>query len=95
MCRTGAHYGVKLIDEQNDRARCLVDLVENGLEPVLEFAPVLGPCEHRPEVKGKHLLILQCFRHIAGHDPLRKALHDGCLAYAGLTNDHGVILGPS
>ena len=68
---------------------------EDRLEPLLEFAAVLGPGQERPHVQGHDALPLQPFRNIPPDDPLGQALHDGGLADPGFPDEDGVVLGPS
>ena len=44
-------------------------------------------------MKGDELLALQGGGHVARHDTLGQAFHDGGLADAGLANQHRVVLG--
>ncbi|AGL25854.1 hypothetical protein J113_02725 [Mycobacterium tuberculosis CAS/NITR204] len=71
----------------------VLDVVEDGLEPFLEFAAVFGAGDHRAEIERDDGLVAQALRHVAGHDALRQALHDRGLADAGLTDQHRVVLG--
>ena len=90
----GADHGVQLVDERDDLAVALLDLVQDGLEPLLELAAVLGAGHHRAEVERDQPLAAQRLGHVAGHDPLGQALDDGGLADAGLADQHRVVLGP-
>ena len=72
---------------------CL-DLVEHGLEPLLELAAVLRARDHAAQVKRDQPLAAQRLGHVAGHDPLGEALDDGGLADAGLADQHRVVLRP-
>ena len=91
--RAGAHDGVQLVDERDDLPGGVLDVVEDGLEPFLELAAVLGAGHHRAHVQGDHGLVAQALRHVAGDDALGQALHDRGLADAGLTDQHRVVLG--
>ena len=71
----------------------LLDLLEHGLQPVLELAAVLGARDQRPEVEGDHALVLERLRDVALHDALREALDDRGLADARLADQHRVVLG--
>ena len=88
-----ANDGVHLIDEQDDAAVALFDLIEHRLEPLLEFAAVLGPGDQGAHVQGEDGAVLQGVGHIALDDPLGQALGDGRLAHAGLTDEDRVVLG--
>jgi len=41
-----ADHGVQLVDEGDDLALCVADLVQDGLEPLLELTAVLGAGHH-------------------------------------------------
>ena len=68
-------------------------LLEDGLQPVLELAAVLGAGDERPEVEGDHALVLERLRDVALDDALGEALDDRGLADARLADEHGVVLG--
>ncbi len=91
--RAGADDGVQLVDERDDLAGRVLDVVEHGLEAFLEFAAVLRPGDHRTEVQRDDGLVAQALRHVACHDALGQALDDRGLADAGLTDQHRVVLG--
>ena len=91
--RAGADDGVQLVDERDDLARRVLDVVEHGLEPFLELAAVLRAGDHRAEVQRDDGLVAQALRHVAGDDALGQALDDRGLADAGLTDQHRVVLG--
>ena len=77
---------MQLIDEQQNPTLGLFDFVQNGLQPLLEFATVLGAGHQRAHIQGKYLLVLQTLRYIAPHDTLCQTLHNGGLADAGFTD---------
>ena len=54
----GADQRVHLVDEQDDGALRRGDLVENGLQPLLEFAAIFGAGDERAHVEGEQLLVL-------------------------------------
>ena len=93
--RAGADDGVQLVDEGDDLPGRVLDLVENGLEALLELAAVLRAGHHGAHVQGDHGLVAQALRHVAGHDALGQALDDRGLADAGLADQHRVVLGPA
>ena len=68
--RAGADDRVQLVDEQDDRARGLGDLLEHGLEPVLELAAVLRAGDQRAHVERDDALVLQRLGHVARDDAL-------------------------
>src|SRR3989304_9579585 len=79
----GADDGVHLVDEGDDLSGGGLDLVEDGLEPLLELTAVLGTGDHRTEVEPDQLLALEALGDVAGDDPPGTAFHDGGLADAG------------
>ena len=91
--RARADQRMQLVDEQDNLAVRLLDLLEHGLETVFEFAAVLGPGEHGAEIERDHALVAQAFGHIAGDDAAGEALDDGGFAHAGLADEHGIVLG--
>jgi hypothetical protein len=74
-------------------ALALLDLVEHGLEALLELAAVLRAGDERAHVEREHRLVLQPLGHVAAHDALGEALGDRRLADAGLADQHRVVLG--
>ena len=90
---TGADDGVELVDERDDLAGGVGDLLEHGLQALLELAAVLGAGDHRAEVERDEALVLQAFGHVAVGDASREALDDRCLADARLADEHRVVLG--
>ena len=93
--RAGADDGVELVDEGDDLARGVGDLLEDGLEPLLELAPVLGPGEHAGDVEGDEALALQALGHVAVGDAPGQPLDDGRLADARLADEDRVVLRPA
>ena len=90
--RAGADDRVQLVDEEDDLALGVLDLGEDGLQPLLELAAVLRPGEQRADVERPDALALQALGHVAGDDPLREPLRDRGLADSGLADQHGVVL---
>ena len=83
---------VQLVDEQDDLALGLGDLLEHGLEALLELAAVLRAGDQRADVERDHAPVAQRLGHVAGDDPLGEALDDRGLAHAGLADQHRVVL---
>ena len=84
---------MELIDEQDDLALGLLHFLEHGLQAVLELAAVLGAGDQRAHVELDKVAVAQGARYVAGHDSLGDTFDDGCLAYARLANEHGIVLG--
>ena len=91
--RAGTDDRVQLVDERDDLAGGVGDLLEDGLEPLLELAAVLRAGDHRADVEGDEALVLQALGDVAVGDAPGEALDDGGLADAGLADQHGVVLG--
>ena len=89
----GADHGVQLVDEQDDLAFLLGEIVEHGLEALFELAAELGARDQRAHVEREDAFVLQALGHFAVDDALREAFDDGGLADAGLADQHGVVLG--
>ena len=85
---------VQLVDEGDDPALGVLDLLEHGLEPLLELAAVLRPGDHRRQVEREHPASLEGVGHVAGDHALGQALDDGGLADAGLADEDRVVLRP-
>ena len=92
--RTGPDDGVQLVDEGDDPSLGPGDLLEDGLEPLLELAAVLRAGHHRAEVERDQRLAAQALRDVARDDALGEPLDDGGLADSGVTDEDGVVLGP-
>ena len=88
-----SHNGVQLIDEQEDLSLRLFHLCQDRLQPLLKFAPVLGPCNQGPHVQGEDGLVLQILGHIPPDNPLGQALGDSGFAHAGLADEYRIIFG--
>ena len=93
FCGACTDHRVQFVDEENDLTLGVGDLLEDGLQPFLELAPILRPGHERSHVEREDLLVLEPFRHVAADDPLGKPFHDGSLADAGLADEHGIVLG--
>ncbi len=84
---------MQFIDEQNDLPFCVGDFFQNGLQPVFEFAAIFCARHQRRQIQRHKAFGLQHLRHVPGNDALRQPFHDGCLAHAGLANQHRIVLG--
>ena len=88
----GADDGVQLVDEQDDLPLAGSYLLEERLEPVLEFAAEFRARDHGTEVHRDDALALERLGHVARDDPSRETLDDGGLAHARVSDEHGVVL---
>ena len=87
-----AHDGVQLVDEQDDLAFLLGQLVQHRLEPLFKLAAEFRTGNQRAHVERQYALRLQTLRHLAVDDALCQALDDRRLADTGLADQHRVIL---
>ena len=90
----GADHRVQLVDEDDRAAFVGGDVLQHGLQALLELAAVLGAREQRRHVERQHALVLERLGHFAVDDALRKAFDDGRLADARLADQHRIVLGP-
>ena len=90
---TGSHQGMQLIDEADDFAVGIDDLLDYSLEAVFELAAEFGAGDHAAEIDRHQLLIPELVGDIAADDPLRKPFDDGGFPYARLADQYRVILG--
>ncbi len=86
---------VQLVDEQDDLTLGLLDLLQHGLEALLELAPVLGAGDQGADVERDHPAVAQRLGHVAVDDPLGEPLDDRRLAHAGLADQYRVVLRPA
>jgi hypothetical protein len=90
-CRTGADDRVDLVDEQ-DAVRRVLQLLEHGLQALLEVAAVLGAGQQRAHVEREHDGVLQDLGHLFLDDAPCQAFRDRGLADAGLAHQQRVVL---
>ena len=91
----GTDQRVQLVDEQDDVALAVLDLLQQRLQPLLELAAIFGAGHQGAEVERQQAPVLQGFGHVAVDDAVGQALGDGRLADAGLADQHRVVLGPA
>ena len=90
----GADQRVRLVDEQDDRLRRGLHLVDHAAQPVLEFALHAGARLQQAEIERAQRDTLQRRRHVAGREPQREAFHDRGLADTGLAGEDRIVLPP-
>src|SRR5207244_713634 len=91
--RARADHRVQLVDEEDDVAARALDLLQDGLQALLELAAELGAGDQRAHVERDDPLLLESLGHVALDDALREALDDRRLADTGLADQHRVVLG--
>src|SRR5207344_21553 len=80
-----------LVDEQ-DRLRVLRELLQHGLQALLEVTAVFRARKERAHVERIDLVVVQELGDISLVDPARETLGDRRLAYAGLADQQRVVL---
>ena len=91
----GTDQRVQLVDEQDHVALAVLHLLQQGLQPLLELAAVLGAGDQGAEIERQQPAVAQRLRHVAVDDAPGEALGDGGLADAGLADQDRVVLGPA
>ena len=91
--RAGADDGVQLVDERDDLAAGVLDLVRTALSRSSNSPRYFAPATIAPRSSATSSLAAQGFGDVAGDDALGQTLDDGGLADAGLADEHGVVLG--
>ncbi len=81
-----------LVDEENNAPLGLGDLLQHGLEPLLELAAIFGSGDQRAHVQRHDLLVAQGTGHVTFDDALRQSFGNGGLAHARLADQHWVVL---
>ena len=89
--RTGADERVHFIDKQNDVATGL-DFLQHLLQALFEITAVTAAGDQGTKVERVQLLVLESLRHFPTDDVLSEPFDDRGLAYAGLADQHGVVL---
>jgi hypothetical protein len=88
----GADDRVQLVDEEDDLAAGVGDLLEDRLQALLELAAVLRAREQRADVQGDDAAVAQRLGDVAGDNALGKALDDRGLADTRLADEDRVVL---
>src|SRR3546814_12948551 len=86
---------VQLVDEQDDLALVLGQVVEHRLEPLPELAAKLGAGDQRAHVQRQHALAAQAFGYPVVDDALRQSSDDRGLAHARFADQHRVVFVPA
>ena len=89
---TCTHNGVQFVDEQNDAAFRLLDLIKHRFQPFLKLAAVFGSGHQTAHIQREDGFILQTDGDVALDDTLGQPFGDGGFAHAGLTDEHRVVL---
>ncbi len=88
----GADQRVGLVDEEDDRLGAALDLVDDRLEAILEFAFHAGAGLQKSEIEGAYRYVAQSRWNIAGRHAQREAFDDSRLAHARFAGEDGIVL---
>ena len=88
---TCTDQGVDLVNEEDDVAAS-TNFLEDLLEALFEVTAVARASDQRAHIEAVDLLVLDGFGHVTGNDRLGKALNNGGLTNAWLTNQNRVVL---
>ena len=89
--RAGADDGVDLVDEK-DRVVVILELLHDGLQPLLEVAAIAGAREQRAHVEREDRGAREDLGRLAPRDLEREPLGDGGLADARIAHQQRVVL---
>ncbi len=86
---------MELVDEEDDPALGVRDLLDDRLEPLLELSAKLGAGDDRSHVEAEQTLAPETLGYLPGGDPLGEAFDDRRLADTGFPDEDGVVLRPA
>ncbi len=92
-CGPRADDLMQFVNEEDDLALGALNLLDGGLQPLLELAAETAASDHCAQVEADHAAAHQNLRHVAAGDLLGQPLDDGRFADARLADQHGVVLG--
>ena len=92
LAAAGAYQGMYLVNEQNDRALGILDLLDDAFDALLELAAELGAGQQCPDVERQHPLAQQRLRDGLRSNALRQPLGDSGLPDTGRADQDGVVL---
>ena len=87
----GTNQRVQLVDEQDDLPVTGGDLLDEGLEAILEFPAVLRAGDHCAQIHGDEGLVFERFGDVATDDTSGQPLGDRSLADARFADEHRVV----
>src|SRR5438128_651796 len=83
------------VDEENNRERGGLSLLNQSFEPVLEFPSHAGSGLQQCQIEGPKRDVLKGGRNVAVGDSQRQTLDYGGLAYSGLACKDRIVLPPA
>jgi len=87
----GSDDGVQLVDEKEDLAFRLLDLLQHRFESFLEFPTELGSRHQGAHVEGEERFVLEPLGHVTPHDTMSQPSTIAVLPTAGLSDEHRVV----
>ena len=84
---------MQFVDEEDHLSSGLRDFFQDGLEPVLKLASILGARDQGSHIERHNALVLEAFRHITVHDALRKPFGNRRFSYTRFSYENRIILG--
>ena len=90
----GANHGVRFVDEQDDRLRAGLHLIDHAAQAIFELALHARAGLQQAEVERAQRDTFERRRHIAGRQPDGETFDDGGLADAGLAGHDRIVLPP-
>ena len=88
----GAHDRVELVDEEDNLAVRVDDLLQHCLQPIFELASVLRAGDEGTHVQADDPPVLESFGDVAPHDALGEPFDDRGFPNARLADEHRVVL---
>ena len=82
-----------LVDEQDDIAFGLFDLVQNTFQPFFKLAAIFGAGNQAAHIERHQLAVLQGIGNVAIGDAQCEALSDCGFSDTGFADQHGVVFG--
>ena len=91
--RARSDQGVQFVDEEDDLAVGVFDLLQEGLEAVFKLAAIFGSGDHAGEVEGDDALVFEDLGDVAMNNAAGETFDDGGLADTGFADEDGVVFG--
>ena len=91
--RAGSDNGMQFVDEEDDLPFARGNFFEERFEALLEFAAEFCPGNHRADIHGHQLLVLERLGHIPADNAAGQTFDDGRFAHPGFADEHRVVFG--
>ena len=90
--RAGADQSMEFVDEEDNFAVGVFDLLQKSFKPIFELAAILCAGNHAGEVESDDALVLKYLGDVTVDDAAREAFDDGGFADARFADQDGVVL---